>query len=240
MLAVFSVGKCCRASLLPMALQYPPQRLLRLRETPMPLRVLLLRHAESADPTVFHGAESDVGLSARGRRQAEAIAPLLAEYEPRRLVSSGMRRARETAGPIGRACGLEVQLEPALHERRVGALSGTPTRGGDDIWPDTLARWVAGETGFAPPGAESYDDMRDRVLPVWERLTLPDSGGPLVIVAHGVVCRVLLLSLLPGHSPSSWHQLGKIRNVGLTELVREGRAWRALRISEVPAAATQA
>src|SRR5437879_1069482 len=31
-------------------------------------RVWLLRHAETANPAVFHAAESDVGLSARGQR----------------------------------------------------------------------------------------------------------------------------------------------------------------------------
>ena len=40
----------------------------------MPTRVLLLRHAETATPHLFHGAESDVGLSERGRRQADAVA----------------------------------------------------------------------------------------------------------------------------------------------------------------------
>src|SRR5262249_51225625 len=123
----------------------------------MPDRVFLLRHAETADPLVFHGAESDVGLSARGRAQAEAVAPVLAAYRPGAVVSSAMRRALDTAGPIARACGLAVQVEPDLHERRVGELSGTPTAGRDGVWPDTLRRWMAGDTGFAPPGAESFD-----------------------------------------------------------------------------------
>src|SRR5262245_60490185 len=131
----------------------------------MPTRVFLLRHAESTNPLIFHGAESDVGLSERGRRQATAVAPVLAAVSPTVLVSSGMRRALETAEPIGRACGLAVRVEPGLHERRVGALQGTPTRGNDGVWPETLARWLAGETNYAPEGAESFDDIRDRVVP---------------------------------------------------------------------------
>ena len=54
----------------------------------MPDRFFLLRHAETADPLVFHGAESDVGLSERGRRQAGAVAPLLAAESPGVLVLS--------------------------------------------------------------------------------------------------------------------------------------------------------
>src|SRR5271154_633843 len=92
----------------------------------MPTRVLLLRHAESADPSVFHGAESDIGLSARGRRQATAVARVLTELHPDHVVSSAMTRALETARPIAAACGVKVRVEPDLHERRVGSLSGTP------------------------------------------------------------------------------------------------------------------
>src|SRR5262249_6084606 len=103
----------------------------------MPTRVFLLRHAETANPLIFHGAESNVGLSERGRGQAEAIAPVLAAQAPDVVVSSAMRRAIETAMPIARACGLELRIEPELHERRVGALSGTPTRQRDGLWPET-------------------------------------------------------------------------------------------------------
>src|SRR5437773_1731530 len=106
----------------------------------MSTRVLLLRHAESANPLVFHGAESDVGLSERGQRQADAVAPVLAALSPTRLVSSAMRRARDTAAPIARACRLDPRIEPNLHERRVGIMSGTPTNSG--VWPATLNRWV--------------------------------------------------------------------------------------------------
>jgi broad specificity phosphatase PhoE len=191
----------------------------------MPTRVLLLRHAESSNPTVFHGAESDVGLSDLGRRQAEAVAPVIAERGPTLLVSSAMRRALDTAASIALACGLSVRVEPHLHERRVGALSGTPTAGPDGVWPETLRRWVAGDTAYAPPGAESFDSIRARVLPVWQRLTTRYEGQTLAIVAHGVVIKTLLLSLLPGYTVADWHRLGPIGNAEIRELVRELDGW---------------
>jgi probable phosphoglycerate mutase len=202
----------------------------------MPTRVLLLRHAESANPLIFHGAESDVGLSERGRRQAEAIAPVLAAETPHVIISSAMRRARDTAEPIARACGVYVHIEPALHERRVGALSGTPTGRHEGAWPDTLRRWIAGDTAFAPPGAESFDDIRDRVLPAWHGLTTRHAGQTIVLVAHGVVCKVLLFSLLSGYSVADWHRIGPIHNVSISELLREGDHWRAVRVNELPEA----
>jgi broad specificity phosphatase PhoE len=198
----------------------------------MSTRVFLLRHAESANPLIFHGAESDVDLSERGRQQAEAIALVLAAFAPTAVVSSAMRRARDTAGPIARACGIPLRVEAALHERRVGALRGTPTGTGEGVWPQTLRRWLAGETHFAPPGAESYDAIRDRVLPVWERLTEELAGQTMVLVAHGIVCKVLLLSVLPGYTVADWHRLGPIRNVGISELIRQGDRWEAIRLNE--------
>jgi probable phosphoglycerate mutase len=200
----------------------------------MSTRVLLLRHGESADPSVFHGAESDVGLSERGRRQAEAVAPVLATLMPTRLVSSAMRRARGTTVPIARACGLEPRIEPNLHERGVGLLAGTPTNG--EVWPDTLARWMAGDTGFAPDGAESFDAIRARVLPVWDRIVADFAGETIAIVAHGVVIKVLLLSLVAGYTVADWKRIGPIRNVGITELRSDPESWRLVRLNELPPA----
>jgi broad specificity phosphatase PhoE len=202
----------------------------------MPTRVWLLRHAESAEPAVFHGAESDVGLSERGHRQARALIAVLAAYRPTTIVSSGMRRAMDTAAPTAAACGLPLRIEPALHERRIGALSGTPFTTAEGLWPATLGRWVEGDTGYAPPGAESFDAMRERVLPVWGRLVEEHAGGRLVIVAHGLVCKVLLLSVLPGWSVADWVKLGPIRNLGVSELTATPAGWAAVRLNVVPAA----
>src|SRR5437764_2917466 len=91
----------------------------------MPTTVFLLRHAESANPLVFHGAESDVGLSARGRRQAEALAPLLAALSPHAIVSSAMRRAVDTATPI-----LAQGDDEQRGHQRAGARGGRAVAGG--------------------------------------------------------------------------------------------------------------
>ena len=193
-------------------------------------RVFLLRHAESAVPNVFHGAESDVDLSPRGRRQAMAIARVLAPLQPAVVVSSAMRRATETARPIAELCGVPHLLEPLLHERRVAGLSGL-SYADNDIWPETVRRWSAGETNYAHEGAETFDDIKSRVVPVWERIIDQHAGRSLVVVAHGIVCKVLLLSLF---ADWTWTGIGSIRNVAINELCRDGSDWTALRINDWP------
>jgi broad specificity phosphatase PhoE len=202
----------------------------------MATRVLLLRHAESSDPAVFHGAESDVGLSEHGRRQAEAVASVIAAERPTAVIASAMRRAVATAQPIATACAVPLRLEPALHERRVGELAGTSTRDGDGLWPCTLRRWLDGDTAHAPPGAESFDDIRARVLPIWQRLTQEFAGQTLAIVAHGMVCKVLPLTLLPDWSVADWKRMGPMHNVAISELVLQAAGWYAVQLNQVPPA----
>lgn len=201
----------------------------------MPTRVFLLRHAESADPTVFHGAESDTDLSEKGRRQAEALVEVLKPRRPDVIVTSNMRRTRATAAPLALACELQLQIEPDFHERKMGILSGIPFKS-DTVWPETLRRWKAGETGYAHEGAESFDDIRNRVLPIWERVIRQHEGRTLVMVLHGVVVKVLLLSLLEGWGPKDWERLGPSHNVSITELERDGDGWRALSLNRQPEA----
>jgi probable phosphoglycerate mutase len=200
----------------------------------MQTRVWLMRHAQTYPPDVFHGYESDADLSELGYRQAAAIAPVVAGYRPDAVISSAMLRARRTAEPIAKRCNLPFLIEPNLHERKVGALSGTPVDPELGGWPDTVKRWIAGDTGYAPEGAESFDAVQARVLPVWDRLTATHAGKSIVVVCHGNVSRVLLLSLLKGYTVADWMKLGKIPNVSISELIGSGRDWNALRISEVP------
>ncbi|MFO0965829.1 MAG: histidine phosphatase family protein [Gemmataceae bacterium] len=199
---------------------------------PHPTRVFLLRHAESADPTVFHGAESDVDLSDRGRRQAAALVDVLLPRRPDVIVTSNMRRARATAAPLAQALGFEPQIEPLLHERRVGILSGVSVRE-QDVWPVTLKHWTSGNTAYAHEGAESFDDLRERVLPIWERVVAQHAGRTLVVVVHGIICRVILLSILNDFGPGAWGRV-PTPNCGISELIWEKEAWTALSLGRQP------
>jgi len=196
--------------------------------------IWLARHAETSAPTMFHGAESDIDLGEHGKRQAAAVTTWFAERTPTAVVSSAMIRARDTAAPIAAACGLPHLIEPQLHERKVGPLSGRPRAEADSIWDETIARWLTGETSYAFPGMESFDALRDRVLPAFERVATAHPGGRVVLVCHGVVCKVLLLTLLHGKSSADWLSLGRIPNLAVSELVPDGDKWRANELLLVP------
>ncbi len=194
-------------------------------------RILLLRHAETAAPDLFHGAESNIGLGERGHLQAEAVAQTLAALGPDALYCSAMRRAVETATPIGRACGLVPQLVEALHERRVGPLSGKSREEGMDTYEEAKQRWMAGDLDHTHEGGESYADIRRRTLPPFTALTERHPGATIVVVAHGIVIRVLLTTLLDGYGPEDFQAIA-IPNVGINDLRYDGERWRAEGLAE--------
>ena len=194
----------------------------------------LTRHAESANPTVFHGAESNIGLSVLGKRQADAAAEWFRPLAPTAVVSSAMIRARETAAPIAAACGVPHSIEADLHERCVGELSGTSFSSQSGPWHDTIHRWMAGDTSYTTPGAESLDDLIARLVPALERIARRFPDGRTVVVAHGVVCKVLLLALLPDRGIADWQKLGKVTNLAVSELHFDGMTWSAGKLLEVP------
>lgn len=191
-------------------------------------RILLLRHAETSAPDRFHGAESDVDLSPRGHEQAEAAGRLLSPLCPDALYCSGMRRARETAEAIGRVCGLEPRVIPELHERIMGPLSGTPRIEAHPIYDDTRRRWQEGDLDATHPGGESFTEIRDRVVPAFRAIAERHRGGTVVVIAHGVVIRVLIATLVEGRSPADFEEIS-IAHVGIHDLSHDGHSWREAR-----------
>jgi broad specificity phosphatase PhoE len=193
-----------------------------------------MRHAQTAAPGMIHGAESDIGLSELGHRQALAAADHFSTSPPDIVISSAMLRARLTAEPIVQACRLDWEIEPLFHERKVGALSQTRIAAETNVWRETLRRWAEGDTGFAPPDTESFDAIRERLLPAWDRVTERHADKTILLVVHGAVIKVLLLSLLKGRSAADWMRIGPVENMAVSELIRDGSGWQPGRLLHVP------
>lgn len=198
-----------------------------MRET----RVLLLRHAETSAPDRFHGAESDVGLGVCGFQQAAAVAERLKALRPDALYCSAMLRARQTAEAIALACQLVPTIEPDLHERKMGPLSGLAREDALDAYTLAKQRWMAGDLDYTHEGGESYAQIRNRVVPVLKRLAEKSAGQTIVVVAHGVVIRVLLGTLLEGHGHADFGQF-EIDNTAINDLRWDGSHWTAVALNQ--------
>ena len=197
--------------------------------------VWLCRHAETAVPNVFHGFESDVDLSEHGRLQADAAADWFRELRPTAVVSSAMRRAVETGKVIATRCDVPHLFEEKLHERRVGILGGTSYAHAHGPWAETERRWTAGETDYTTEGGESYAELADRLVPAFHRAIETQENGRIVVVAHGIVCKILLLSLLKEQGPRKWVEIGNCLNLSVSELeMQSDGSWRVNSLLQLP------
>jgi broad specificity phosphatase PhoE len=77
-------------------------------------RLFLIRHGEPE--AAWGGVVDDPGLSEAGRAQAETTARLLGEFGSLAILSSPMKRSRETAAPFEAYAGANARIEPRVSE----------------------------------------------------------------------------------------------------------------------------
>ncbi|RCG30607.1 bifunctional RNase H/acid phosphatase [Sphaerisporangium album] len=159
---------------------------------------LLLRHGETpfSIDRRFSGT-GDPELTATGLAQADAAAARLsrAPYAIDVIVSSPLRRARQTAEAVAARTGLKVAVEDGLREVDFGAWEGHTFTEIQRAWPDELAAWLA-DPSVTPPGGESFDQAAVRVQQARDRLLLDHQGKTVLVVSHVSPIKLLLSSAL--------------------------------------------
>jgi broad specificity phosphatase PhoE len=134
-------------------------------------RIYMIRHGKPASTWGDHVTDADPGLDVAGHEQAravcEALMSLAPEHRPKTVVSSPLRRCRETAAPFARTLGRDLQIEEAVAEiptptnlpheargpwlRRAFAARWAEVEGDIDyaLWRDRVAEAVARHDGAA-------------------------------------------------------------------------------------------
>jgi glucosyl-3-phosphoglycerate phosphatase len=162
-------------------------------------RLIAVRHGQTAWNIEgrFQG-QADAPLDDTGRAQADAVAPLIADFHPDRIVASDLQRASETADVIGRACGLSVELSAELREIALGSWQGQLRADVADHSPQAFADWRARINKYNEDG-ETIADATSRVTAaLLDVINNPDSHIT-VVVAHGLVLEWSLNELRAHH-----------------------------------------
>jgi ribonuclease H / adenosylcobalamin/alpha-ribazole phosphatase len=186
------------------------------------MRLICVRHGEShsnasTDRVALPEAEGD-RLTERGVAQARAAAEALAHSRASRLISSPMRRATETAAAIAERTGLEVEVNPLIHELR--EFEGYTEL---DAERQRTMRWSArmsahpDDPHHAPDGADSFAAMVARVRRFKAQLEplkgsdpQGDSDPTVIAVSHGIFLRFLFFdtvfgdAFVPAHAERLW------------------------------------
>ncbi|MFE1402797.1 bifunctional RNase H/acid phosphatase [Streptomyces sp. NPDC058770] len=161
-----------------------------------PATFVLLRHGETAltPEKRFSGSGgTDPELSAAGRRQAEAIArSLAARGTIQEIVSSPLRRCRETAGAVAARLGLEVRIDEGLRETDFGAWEGLTFAEVRERHGSDLDAWLASEEAAPTGGGESFAEVTRRVAAARDRLVARHAGRTVLLVTHVTPIKVLV------------------------------------------------
>lgn len=148
----------------------------------------IVRHGESIwnSQGKIQG-QQDPDLSPHGTEQSQSAAARLSDLGLQAIHSSDLLRARHTAEIIAHACGLanQVVTSPALREACLGDWEGKTTAQVQSEYPDLLARWMEDSAQNRPPGGESLEALRDRVVSYIVSEMKASLGGAIAFVTHG-------------------------------------------------------
>jgi ribonuclease H / adenosylcobalamin/alpha-ribazole phosphatase len=157
---------------------------------------LLLRHGQTplSVQKRFAG-QTDIGLTSLGEAQAAAAAARLAGARADVIVTSPLRRARDTASAVALATGAPVVVEDSFAEADFGDWDGLTFAEARERWPDEMAAWLA-DHGVPPPGGESFVTVAARVGLGLDRVLASYAGQTVVIVSHVTPIKILLTRAL--------------------------------------------
>jgi 2,3-bisphosphoglycerate-dependent phosphoglycerate mutase len=184
-------------------------------------RLYLMRHAQTADISRFHGAESDIGLSDWGHEQSRLVCKRFSGLPISAVYSSAMRRAVDTALPIAVELGIKPKQVKDLHERKMGELAGASRQDFRHIYTDAMSAWSAGDLDYTHESGESFRMMQKRGIPALVQILNQHFDESIIVVSHGMLIRVLLASLVPAIPLTNLNDI-KIDNVAVNELLWDG------------------
>jgi alpha-ribazole phosphatase len=159
--------------------------------------ILLLRHGdiETGNAEKRFIGQTDLPLNDMGRHQARYWRDCLSDLPLEYILSSDLRRCMETAGIIAARRGLTVTPHTGLREIQLGNWDGMTFQQVRQRWPDAFQRRGMDLARFRPPEGESFLDLQQRVVPVFEQAS-GQTGKLVLVVAHAGVNRMILCHLL--------------------------------------------
>ena len=157
--------------------------------------LLLIRHAEPERiVSTPASAPADPTLTELGRTQARRLARWLRHEHLDAIVSSPLRRARETADVVGDQLGIDVEVDDELREYDAQADYYIPVEELREIRDHHWRAMIEGR--WEDIGGEDPEVFQRRIVPCVDAIIERFPGGRVAAVCHGGVINVYLAALL--------------------------------------------
>lgn len=186
----------------------------------------LVRHGETAwSLSGAHTSRTDVDLTDKGRERAKRLREYLAGREFAAVLTSPMKRARETCAIAG--FGDVAVIEPGLREWDYGVYEGKTTREVRERVPGWSV-WT-----YAIVGGEALEHVAARADAVIEK-ALAAAGAPgkqeprVLLFAHAHILRILAarwMGMTPVHGRHFALGTGSVSVLGYEREVRVISSW---------------
>ncbi|WP_432507554.1 bifunctional RNase H/acid phosphatase [Kineococcus arenarius] len=163
-----------------------------------PLDLVLVRHASTSltEQRRLSGRYGeDPELSEAGREEARRVAECAEVRGAGVVITSTMRRSRQTAEAIAERTGAQVLVDPQWDETDFGEWDGSTAAEVVRRWPAEFAAWST-DPAVAPPGGEALVEVERRVQRAAAALRTRWAGERVVLVTHGDPLRALLRECL--------------------------------------------
>ncbi|MEU2305032.1 histidine phosphatase family protein [Streptomyces misionensis] len=185
--------------------------------------LLLARHGETPwhAENRYAGA-SDIGLTALGRAQAEALGRWVGERPVDAVWCSPLTRAVATAEPACRVLGIEARREDDLRECGFGVVEGRTLAEFAVEHPAAAEAYRRDPVAHPFPGAEDPRAAAARGAAALRRIAGAHRGGRVLVVAHNTLLRLVLCSLLQIPLSEYRRVLPRLLNAAVTEIRVDG------------------
>lgn len=148
-------------------------------------KLIIIRHGETAyNVEGRYCGSTDIGLNERGFEQAKILAEKLKSISLDIIISSTMRRARETASVISEELKLPVIEMEEFVERSVGVYEGLTREEAKNTYPEMWER-------NSPEGAEPMEEVEIRVSKAIHKIKKEYGNKDMLIVAHGYITKIM-------------------------------------------------
>ena len=154
-------------------------------------KIYIIRHGK----TDFNEQErylgcTDLSLNANGRKQATDVKNHLSSLNIDVIISSPLKRARETAEII-KLDNIEIISDSAFIERSVGVYEGLTRDEAKQQYPDLFVRNITRIFNKAPTGGETILEVQNRVFTSLDKIKKNYQGKNVLIVTHAFVAKVI-------------------------------------------------
>jgi phosphoserine phosphatase len=159
------------------------------------MRIYVVRHGETLwnKEEVFRGRK-DIPLNETGKKQAAQVGDYFSDIPLRRIVSSPLQRAVQTAEPICVTTGLSLEIMDGFTDINFGVWEGLPLREVEQRYPVDFRTWKTSPERVHVDGGESLNEVRRRVSHGLAKIAIDEAT--VVVVTHRVICKMIVLTSL--------------------------------------------